>query len=39
MGKTKHLLKPENADLLKQFELEIDRRWQQLKAKHENPYL
>ena len=39
MGKTKHLLKPENADMLKQFELEIDRRWQQLKAKHENPYL
>ena len=39
MGKTKHLLKPENEGLLNQFELEIDRRWQQLKAKHENPYL
>ncbi len=39
MGKTKHLLKPENTDMLKEFEYEIERRWQQLKAKHENPYL
>jgi pyruvate ferredoxin oxidoreductase alpha subunit len=39
MGKTKHLLKPENAHLLKQFEEEVERRWMRLKAKHEHPYL
>ncbi|KEF37366.1 2-oxoacid:ferredoxin oxidoreductase, alpha subunit [Schinkia azotoformans MEV2011] len=39
MGKTKHLLKPENADMYKEFEREIDRRWNRLKARHENPYL
>ena len=39
MGKTRHLNKPEHADILKAFEDEIDRRWKRLKAKHENPYL
>lgn len=39
MGKTKHLLKPENENLLHEFENEVERRWQQLKAKHESPYL
>lgn len=39
MGKTKHLLKEENAPLYQEFEREIERRWNQLKAKHENPYL
>lgn len=39
MGKTKHLTKPEYAEALKGFEDEIERRWQRLKAKHENPYL
>lgn len=39
MGKTKHLLKEENADILKEFEREIEYRWQRLKARHENPYL
>lgn len=39
MGKTKHLLKPENKHLLQGFEEEVERRWQRLKAKHENPYL
>lgn len=39
MGKTKHLLKPDNADLLHEFEREVDRRWERLKAKHANPYL
>ncbi len=39
MGKTKHLLKAENADLLKEFEHEVDRRWNRLKARHENEYL
>ncbi len=39
MGKSKHLLKPENAHLLQEFENEVERRWQCLLAKHENPYL
>lgn len=39
MGKTRHLLKPENAPLLKSFEGEVDRRWQRLKARHEHPLL
>ncbi|WP_438434433.1 thiamine pyrophosphate-dependent enzyme [Gorillibacterium sp. sgz500922] len=39
MGKTKHLLKEENAELLHSFETEVERRWSRLKAKHENPEL
>lgn len=39
MGKTKHLLKEENKDLLIGFEKEVERRWQRLKAKNESPYL
>ncbi|WP_027091455.1 thiamine pyrophosphate-dependent enzyme [Cohnella thermotolerans] len=39
MGKTRHLDKPENAELLRDFEAEIERRWCMLKAKHESPYL
>jgi pyruvate ferredoxin oxidoreductase alpha subunit len=39
MGKSKHLLKEDNHDLLVEFEREVERRWQKLKAKHENPYL
>lgn len=39
MGKTKHMTKPENAEALADFEREVDRRWNILKAKHENPYL
>jgi len=39
MGKTRHMTKPEYADALKAFEDEVERRWQRLKAKHENPYL
>ncbi|MGJ7910448.1 thiamine pyrophosphate-dependent enzyme [Neobacillus sp. LXY-1] len=39
MGKTKHLLKEENKHLLKEFETEVEKRWQRLKAKHENPWL
>lgn len=39
MGKTKHLLKEENKHLLEEFEREVERRWQRLKAMHENPYL
>lgn len=39
MGKSKHLLKPENADLLKEFQNEVNRRYEKLKAKHEHPLL
>ena len=39
LGKTKHLLKEENKPLLESFEKEIERRWAQLKAKHEHPLL
>jgi pyruvate ferredoxin oxidoreductase alpha subunit len=39
MGKTKHLLKEENKDMLVGFEEEVEKRWQRLKAKHENEYL
>ena len=39
MGKTRHLLRPENVDLLREFEEEVERRWRRLKARHENPLL
>lgn len=39
MGKTKHLLKEENKEILKDFEKEIERRWQRLKAQDESPFL
>lgn len=39
LGKSKHMLKPENAEMLAEFQAEVDRRWMKLKAKHENPYL
>ncbi|MBT2660450.1 thiamine pyrophosphate-dependent enzyme [Bacillus sp. ISL-45] len=39
MGKTKHLLKEENKNMLVEFEEEVEKRWQRLKAKHENEYL
>ncbi|WP_438432839.1 thiamine pyrophosphate-dependent enzyme [Gorillibacterium sp. sgz500922] len=39
MGKTRHLLKPEYAEAYASFEQEVERRWNMLKAKHENPYL
>ncbi|WHY87873.1 thiamine pyrophosphate-dependent enzyme [Neobacillus novalis] len=39
MGKTKHLLKDENKPILQEFEAEVEKRWQRLKAKHENPML
>lgn len=39
MGKTKHLAKPEYAEILDVFREEVERRWRRLKAKHENPYL
>ncbi|MBU9714824.1 thiamine pyrophosphate-dependent enzyme [Evansella tamaricis] len=39
MGKTKHMLKPENEYILKDFETEVERRWKTLKVKHETPYI
>ncbi|GGH39690.1 thiamine pyrophosphate-dependent enzyme [Paenibacillus segetis] len=37
MGKTKHMLN--DSELLSAFEEEIERRWEQLKLKHESPLL
>jgi pyruvate ferredoxin oxidoreductase alpha subunit len=37
MGKSKHMAKDE--EMLAEFEEEVERRWQRLKAKHENPLL
>jgi len=39
MGKTRHLLKPENKDVLERLQKEVDRRWERLKAMHEHPLL
>lgn len=39
MGKTRHLTKEENADLVEQFQTEVNRRWERLKAQNENPLL
>lgn len=39
MGKTKHLLQPENSGVLESLREEIQRRYQQLRAKHEHPEL
>ena len=39
MGKTRHLTKPENKDLLDSIEKEIDRRWRRIKAMSEHPEL
>ena len=39
MGKTKHMLAPENADRLEMTEQEVDKRWRRLKIKHEHPEL
>jgi len=39
MGKSKHLLKEDNKEILHDFEKEVERRWVTLKAKHETPYV
>ncbi len=39
MGKTRHLLKPENKHILDEIQREVDRRWIKLKAKAEHPLL
>ena len=39
MGKTRHLCRPEHAELLETIEAEIERRWLRLKAMDEHPLL
>jgi len=39
MGKSRHLLAADNAEHLEAVEIEVDRRWQRLKAMHEHPEL
>ncbi len=39
MGKTRHLMKEENAGIVEEFQNEVDRRWDMLKEKHNNPNL
>ena len=39
MGKTKHLLKPENAPVVEGIQAETDRRWARIKAMHDHPLL
>ena len=39
MGKTRHLTKEANADLVEEFQKEVDRRWDRLKAMNDNPLL
>ncbi|MDH5263757.1 MAG: thiamine pyrophosphate-dependent enzyme, partial [Betaproteobacteria bacterium] len=39
MGKTRHLVKPENTALVAGVQAETDRRWGRIKAMHEHPLL
>ena len=39
MGKSKHMLKEENKDLLDEFQSIVDKRWERLKAMDEHPLL
>jgi len=39
MGRTKHLAKPEHADIVADIQNEVDRRFERLKARAENPLL
>ncbi|MCL2617012.1 MAG: thiamine pyrophosphate-dependent enzyme, partial [Defluviitaleaceae bacterium] len=39
MGRTRHLTKPDNADMLAQIQHEVDRRWQRLQARHDSAVL
>jgi pyruvate ferredoxin oxidoreductase alpha subunit len=39
MGKTRHLLTPQNVDALNGIQSEVDRRWKRIKAMHEHPEL
>ena len=39
MGKTRHLLEPRNAEVVRRIQEETDRRWRRLRAMHEHPEL
>ena len=39
MGKTKHLLRPENKRILDEVQREVDRRWERLKVRAKHPLL
>lgn len=39
MGKTKHLAKPQFAEVVAEFQREVDRRWRRVKAMSEHPEL
>jgi pyruvate ferredoxin oxidoreductase alpha subunit len=39
MGKTRHLLQPDNAAIVAGIQAETDRRWARIKAMHEHPLL
>ena len=39
MGKTRHLLRPDNAETVAGIQAETDRRWARIKAMHEHPLL
>ncbi|WP_242985474.1 thiamine pyrophosphate-dependent enzyme [Vallitalea okinawensis] len=39
MGRTKHLLKPDNESILTSIQEEVDRRWGRLKAQSDSPFL
>jgi pyruvate ferredoxin oxidoreductase alpha subunit len=39
MGKTKHMLRPDHAELLHAFEADTERRWRRLQARHESELL
>lgn len=39
MAKTKHILKPDNKNILQEFQREVDRRWNRIKALSEHPLL
>ena len=37
MGRTKHMMSPDFEDIVEESQREVDRRWERLKAKHDNP--
>jgi pyruvate ferredoxin oxidoreductase alpha subunit len=39
MGKTRHMMKADYADVVDSFQKEVDRRWDRLKARADNPLL
>ena len=39
MGKTRHLLKPGNEEVVEGVQREVDRRWKRIKAMHDSPEL